>query len=53
MNPLLAAILLSVVLWLTGCASTTWNAGVSTNEIDFKQGPNVIPKATFGIGGTF
>lgn len=53
MNPILAAILLTAICWLTGCASTKWNAGIDSGEIDFKQGPSVIPKATFSIGGEF
>lgn len=51
-----AAVVLGV-LWicsmLGGCATANWSAGVATDEIDFKQGPNVVPKATFSIGGTF
>lgn len=52
MNPLLAAILLSMLLWLTGCADTSWNVK-ATSEPDWKAGPDVIPKVEAGISGRF
>lgn len=50
---LLGALMALYVLLTSGCASASWKAGLSTNEIDFKNGPSVIPKAEFSLGGAF
>lgn len=52
MDPLLASLLLTAILWLTGCANSTWSAGVS-GEPDYKSPNPLIPKAEFRVGGTF
>lgn len=48
----LLALLMVVYVLLSGCADT-WNAKVATDEIDFKQPVNVIPRVEIGFGGTF
>lgn len=52
MNPLLASLLLTVILWLTGCAGSSVNAKL-TSEPDFKSGPEFMPKAEASFGYTF
>lgn len=44
---------LAACSYLTGCASTTWSAGLDTSNIDFKQPVDAIPTAKFSIGGQF
>jgi hypothetical protein len=53
MNPILAAILLTILVWFTGCAGTSWNAGLSADDIDWHSPNPVIPKANLSIGGKF
>lgn len=52
MSPLHAAIILSAILWLTGCAETSWNVR-ATGEPDFKEQSDIIPKFEAGISGRF